>query len=142
MPDSFLRSFISFISSIDLFFGCMTEKNRFGLSKPVVTTSGETSLSSVFISSLTAPVAVAVNAPTTGRELRASIKSGILDSSGEILTPLRDAVCLVDRDHGYIEIAAYSEKSGRAEPLRCDINYFIFAALRVLQHFQILRVGQ
>lgn len=46
------------------------------------------------------------------------------------------------RNHGYIEIAAYSEKSGRAEPLRCDINYFIFAALRVLQHFQILRVGQ
>lgn len=60
----------------------------------------------------------------------------------KILTPLRDAVRLVDRDHGYIEIAAYSEKSGRAEPLRCDINYFIFAALRVLQHFQILRVGQ
>ena len=60
----------------------------------------------------------------------------------KILTPLRDAVRLVDRDHGYIEIATYSEKSGRAEPLRCDINYFIFAALRVLQHFQILRVGQ
>ena len=28
------------------------------------------------------------------------------------MSPLWDAVRLVDRDHGYIEIAAYSEKSG------------------------------
>ena len=55
-----------FRSCRSLLSGCITVNDRFGLSKLVVMQNGSSSSSSVFMSSFTSGVAVAVKAPITG----------------------------------------------------------------------------
>lgn len=91
----------------------MTEKNRFGLSKPVVTTSGGDEPEQRFYIISDGSRGGSGKRADNGTRVKSVDKIGYFQiARAKILTPLRDAVRLVDRDHGYVEITAYFEKAG------------------------------